>query len=94
MTLPDERYHALKQGKKLLEELCDNEKTKNKEICNGYVDAKNNYSKITNVRKYFILERTLHHHLDIANGHFHLIILMMREIIVFHIIFFMMGIMN
>ena len=23
MTLPDERYHALKQGKKLLEELCD-----------------------------------------------------------------------
>jgi len=23
MTLPDERYRALKQGKKLLEELCD-----------------------------------------------------------------------
>ena len=23
MTLPDERYKALKQGKKLLEELCD-----------------------------------------------------------------------
>jgi hypothetical protein len=27
MTLPDERYRALKQGKKLLEELCDPGKT-------------------------------------------------------------------
>ena len=27
MTLPDERYCALKQGKKLLEELCDPGKT-------------------------------------------------------------------
>jgi hypothetical protein len=27
MTLPDERYRAIKQGKKLLEELCDPGKT-------------------------------------------------------------------
>lgn len=27
MTLPDERFRALKQGKKLLEELCDPGKT-------------------------------------------------------------------
>ena len=27
MTLPDERYRAMKQGKKLLEELCDPGKT-------------------------------------------------------------------
>lgn len=27
MTLPDERYRALKQGKRLLEELCDPGKT-------------------------------------------------------------------
>lgn len=27
MTLPDERYRALKQGKKFLEELCDPGKT-------------------------------------------------------------------
>ena len=27
MTLPEERYRALKQGKKLLEELCDPGKT-------------------------------------------------------------------
>lgn len=27
MTLPDERYRALKQGKKLLEDLCDPGKT-------------------------------------------------------------------
>ena len=27
MTLPDERYLAIKQGKKLLEELCDPGKT-------------------------------------------------------------------
>ena len=27
MTLPDERYRALKKGKKLLEELCDPGKT-------------------------------------------------------------------
>lgn len=27
MTLPDERYRSLKQGKKLLEELCDPGKT-------------------------------------------------------------------
>lgn len=27
MTLPDERYRALKQGRKLLEELCDPGKT-------------------------------------------------------------------
>jgi hypothetical protein len=27
MTLPDERYRALRQGKKLLEELCDPGKT-------------------------------------------------------------------
>jgi hypothetical protein len=27
MTMPDERYRALKQGKKLLEELCDPGKT-------------------------------------------------------------------
>jgi hypothetical protein len=27
MTLPDERYKAIKQGKKLLEELCDPGKT-------------------------------------------------------------------
>lgn len=27
MTLPDERYKALKQGRKLLEELCDPGKT-------------------------------------------------------------------
>ena len=27
MTMPDERYRAIKQGKKLLEELCDPGKT-------------------------------------------------------------------
>jgi hypothetical protein len=27
MTMPDERYRAMKQGKKLLEELCDPGKT-------------------------------------------------------------------
>jgi hypothetical protein len=41
--------NKLNVGNNLLEELCENEKTKNKEICNSYVDAKNNYSKITTV---------------------------------------------
>ncbi len=41
--------NKLNVGNNLLEELCENDKTKNKELCNSFIDAKQNYSKITNV---------------------------------------------